>query len=314
MISIMTKKSSLYIIFSILLLLIVGTLYLTSDFYKQRAGFSKVPVENLISEATPLTENEVSLYEIAQAREINDDDLVLNSGNRMPDTYGNAFCLVSSVNFQFPNLVIDTYKTDVNTECTDKVLTTLESTSIKAQLTAVDTTKHVEVMGPNHRTMQNSITEPQFPFIYLGRFKVFPIGSIKIRITDLIRPSYLFTSGSYIRDIPYTVLYSKQNLHAMWNIGDILHTLISPDGKVFVMTSYSRQSLTNLNNRNLYKIGQFLDLPQGWEFKAFKLNRPLIIRFRDIDGFVTPRLIDGYGNVYIGIKTTEDTTVGPHSR
>lgn len=296
------------------MLLILGALYFTSDFYKQRAGFSKVPIENLISEATPLSENEVSLYELSKAKALTDDDLYMSNGDAMPDTYGNAFCLVSSVNIQFPDLVIDTYKTSRNIECTNNVLEALQGTSIKAQLAALDSSKHVEVMGPNHRTMRNSITEPEFPYIYFGRFMAFPIGSIRIRLIDLIRPSYLFSSGSYIRDIPYTILYSKQNLHAMWNIGDILHTLISPDGKVFVMTSFSRQSLTNLNNRNLYKIGEYLDLPKGWAFKAFKLNRPLIVRFRDIDGYVTPRLIDGYGNVYIGIKTTEDATVGPHAR
>lgn len=311
---IMTKKTGIYIILSILVLLIARSLYLSSDFYKQRAGFSKVPIENLISEATPLSENQVSLYEIAKAKAISDDDLILNDGTDMPEAFDNPFCLVSSVRFEFPNLFIDTYKTDVNIECTNNLLATLKNTSIKAQLTALDANKYVDVSGPNHRTMQNSITEPQFPYIYLGRFKVFPIGSVKISLTELIRPSYLFTSGSYIRDIPYTVLYSKQNLHAMWNIGDILHTLISPDGKVFVMTSYSRQSLTNLNNRNLYKIGQFLDLPKGWEFKAYKLDRPLIIRFREIDGYVTPRLIDGYGNLYIGIKTTQDATVSRQSR
>jgi hypothetical protein len=73
----------------------------------------------------------------------------------------------------------------------------------------------------------------------------------------------------------YHPRYVYRNNTFTYNAGREVYLLVAPDGEVFVMHSYSRHVDTTLRDDNLAHLGGRLDLPEGWGFRAERLDQDL---------------------------------------
>lgn len=80
-----------------------------------------------------------------------------------------------------------------------------------------------------------------------------------------------------------------------FNAGAEVYELRDPDGRVFVMQSYSTQIDPLLNEEGLASLGSRLSLPDGWSYSARSLDGPLRVAFTGPEATV---IQDDLGNVY----------------
>lgn len=76
---------------------------------------------------------------------------------------------------------------------------------------------------------------------------------------------------------PYKVLVSKRSSVIIFNAGETVYELVSPEGSVFTMFSMSLKKDPNNTIENLPSLGKRLTLPKGWNFRARKLDKELTL-------------------------------------
>ena len=69
----------------------------------------------------------------------------------------------------------------------------------------------------------------------------------------------------------------RQNRY-VYEKGKNLYELISPDGHVFVMQSYSEEIDKNLNEEGLQTLGARLKLQKGWKHQVHRLDEDLVVQ------------------------------------
>jgi hypothetical protein len=60
--------------------------------------------------------------------------------------------------------------------------------------------------------------------------------------------------------------------------GKNVYELVSPDGHVYVMQSYSQEIDKGLNEQGLLTLAVRLKLPKGWQYRVRKLDEDLAVR------------------------------------
>ncbi len=87
-------------------------------------------------------------------------------------------------------------------------------------------------------------------------------------------------SAADLSSTPYTERTIDRNNIWRWKKGRRIFELRAPDGSDYVMQSYSQIIDPDLSMADLSKLGQRLELPQGWTYKVKRLRKPLIMRAR----------------------------------
>ena len=75
----------------------------------------------------------------------------------------------------------------------------------------------------------------------------------------------------------YKVLTSKRSNTFTFNAGETVYELITPDGAVYTMFSLSLKIDPKNTIENLPTRGKRLTLPEGWKFRARKLDRDMTL-------------------------------------
>lgn len=233
--------------------------------------------------------------------------------HNLPDHYGNGFCIVVSIEQDLPLINIKNFITDPETDCEPKRNSKLDITSIAPQLQTFISVDKIETLGPNFRTMKVDSYEYHEPYIYIGTTKLFPGPKIIInlprliyeKLTSFISLESVTSIGELRRviggELAYYQFNTKQDVHVLFGAGEVVHALIDPNGQIYVMTSYSTEYFPGINLHRLNGLGKFLNTPTGWQYKNYLITRPLSIRYRAAEGYITPRITDSYGNIYLGI-------------
>lgn len=76
---------------------------------------------------------------------------------------------------------------------------------------------------------------------------------------------------------PYHVLVSKRTNTFVFNAGEQVHDLITPEGAVYTMFSLSLKADPNNTIENLPTLGQRLTLPAGWRYRMRTLDKELTL-------------------------------------
>jgi len=76
---------------------------------------------------------------------------------------------------------------------------------------------------------------------------------------------------------PYRPLVSKRTNTFIFNAGEDVHELITPEGQVYTMFSLSLKVDPNNTIENLSTLGQRLTLPPGWRYRMRKLDQDLTL-------------------------------------
>lgn len=196
------------------------------------------------------------------------------------------------------SLQITQYSTMGLTEnCDEQHFDSLTLASMEAQLRAVQQPLFV-IRGGAHRYLMdvNLATLPN-PFIRIGELIFSAVGKVHIPLTEMIKtasykPDNLIASN-------YTPFNISGNIQYIWNIGRPIHRLISPNGDRFVMYGYTTRVIKQLTLTNLAEMGPLLNLPEGWKYESFLLDKTLTIKTSPLNRFSVDMLFDDANNLYI---------------
>ncbi len=75
----------------------------------------------------------------------------------------------------------------------------------------------------------------------------------------------------------YKVLVSKRNSTIIFNAGETVYELITPEGAVYTMFSLSLKADPKNTIENLPTLGKRLTLPKGWKFRSRKLEKEMTL-------------------------------------
>jgi haloalkane dehalogenase len=77
---------------------------------------------------------------------------------------------------------------------------------------------------------------------------------------------------------PYTEnTVDRQNLY-VYEQGKDIYELVSPEGHVYIMQSYSQEIDKTLNEQGLQTLATRLKLPKGWQYRVRKVDEDLVVR------------------------------------
>ena len=65
-----------------------------------------------------------------------------------------------------------------------------------------------------------------------------------------------------------------------------MYELLAPDGRSYIMQSYSVEVDPHLNEEGLASLSSKLALPKGWRYRVRKLSEPLIVRNNGLKAYV----------------------------
>jgi haloalkane dehalogenase len=77
---------------------------------------------------------------------------------------------------------------------------------------------------------------------------------------------------------PYTENTVDRQSRYVYERGKNVYELVSPDGRVFIMQSYSQEIDKSLNEQGLQSLATRLKLPKGWQYRIRKLDDDLVVR------------------------------------
>lgn len=80
---------------------------------------------------------------------------------------------------------------------------------------------------------------------------------------------------SSMNPAPYTVNEVTRNTVFVFNAGEEIYELIDPDGKRWVMQTWSQVADPNLSRADLPGLASRLNLPQGWSYRPRVLTETL---------------------------------------
>lgn len=102
------------------------------------------------------------------------------------------------------------------------------------------------------------------------------IGTIPLNLDGTFEaPSFdKFVSGP---PVAYKVLVSKRDSRMIFNAGETVYELITPEGAVYTMFSLSLKVDPKNTIENLPTLGKRLTLPTGWQFRSRKLDKEMVL-------------------------------------
>jgi len=77
--------------------------------------------------------------------------------------------------------------------------------------------------------------------------------------------------------VAYKPLVSKRDSRMIFNAGETVYELITPEGAVYTMFSLSLKADPKNTIENLPTLGKRLTLPKGWNFRARKLDKEMTL-------------------------------------
>jgi haloalkane dehalogenase len=78
--------------------------------------------------------------------------------------------------------------------------------------------------------------------------------------------------------VPYTENTVERQSQYVYEEGKNVYELFAPDGRSFIMQSYSQEVDKNLNEEGLLTLDKRLKLPKGWQYRVRKLENDLVVR------------------------------------
>ncbi len=119
--------------------------------------------------------------------------------------------------------------------------------------------------GPRYWTLDSIDATMQFeaPVTSFGAIEMFEAATVNLG------------SGAFPSQDPYVERQVARETVFRFDAGSEVYELTSPDGRVYVMQSYSLQADPTQTIDTLSSIGERLALPAGWSFSSRVLDEPL---------------------------------------
>lgn len=170
-------------------------------------------------------------------------------------------------------------------DCPDDLWYALDPDAIKKAFKA----RAVILNGPRYFLMDKvSIANPGGEIIDFGGLQMRPLATVPLKLTTVL--------GGIHRH-PYSEQPVLRTTVYVYDAGREVYELIAPDGTAYVMQSYSLQIDPTLTEADLRTLGDRLDLPEGWRYRARSLEQEWSLGVEGEARVVQDELEDSYQRV-----------------
>jgi haloalkane dehalogenase len=152
------------------------------------------------------------------------------------------------------------YNTVGLNECPDDLWQALDTEAIKKAYRA----RAVILNGPRYFLMDKiSIADPGQEIFDFGGLQMRRLATVPLKLTSVL---------GGLRRQPYSEQPVRRTTVYIWDKGREVYELIAPDGTSYVMQSYSLQVDPTVTEAALPTLGDRLQLPEGWRYRARRLE------------------------------------------
>jgi hypothetical protein len=216
--------------------------------------------------------------------------------------YGTKFCMFASVNPKFFYYELTTFSSLRLGECVEEEYLKLSEASIMAQLQTTLNPKRIIKLGFHTNVASANLTAMEKPYFYVGVSSFDQEGVIKLNYLTYIQLFLTYENfRKGISKAAYVPMVKDAPLHYIYSPGLTVYELVSPDGRVFIMTSFTNQFNSTLSLENLRELGASLNMPPGWKFRSRVLERQVNIEAA-APSYQTTVIFDDFQNFYIEIN------------
>lgn len=204
-----------------------------------------------------------------------------NSAERLiTDHRGTRYGEVLAVFAEGDSFLAHVYGTQLLNDCPAELWDALDATTIAGELDALV----VKLNGPRHWMLDGlgSKGEPLEPVLR-------EFGGL------LMRRIAVLDLGTNPTQVPYMVRHVDRKAVFFFDAGKEIHELVDPDGTAYVMQAYCVSVDPTLDEGNLSKLADKLDLPEGWSFRSRILDEELVV---DTSDTIATVLQDELENTY----------------
>jgi hypothetical protein len=191
---------------------------------------------------------------------------------------GRRYCEILGLYLRDGAIVADVWNTSEFSLCPQDEWDALDPLAIREQLGALAVTMN----GPRFSMMDAASFS-------LPSGQVMTFGTLTMRLFATLHLPGLEPPG------PYAALSVDRDTQFIFFTGSEVYELIDPDGRVYVMISYSHIVDDTLTEADLPALGSRLQLPPGWSFRARVVSEDYVVE--DQDG-VAVVLQDELANTY----------------
>jgi len=168
------------------------------------------------------------------------------------------YCEVLLVNRHFPSLTAAVYSTIGLNDCPAEKLASLDISKVKKEFRVT----RVILYGPRYLVMDRSTLRIH------GKIESFD--GLEMRLVAQVKATK--------NKAPYSDITVDRQTQSVFESGRQIYELLSPEGHVYVMQSYSQERDKDLNEQGLLTLEDRLKLPKGWQYRVRKLDQDLVVR------------------------------------
>lgn len=193
--------------------------------------------------------------------------------------YGKRYCEILLVHPGTGGLEADVYNTYTLNECPADEWAALDTKAVAAEQQVPVALRN----GPRYWLMDQIDKEP------LTEKVIADFGGI-----DMIKLATV-ALGNAVNPASYSVHEVDRHTVFTFGKGRTVHELVDADGTTYVMQTWSQQVDPTLSEADLAKLGDRLQLPDGWNYRNRKLKSPLKVVTLDAPAHVLQDdLMDSY--------------------
>ena len=178
------------------------------------------------------------------------------------DMRGVRYGEVLTVSMGEAGLTAEVWGTQMLNDCPQELWETLDPAVIATETGAL----FVKLNGPRHWMLDGLGTKVAVVEPVLREFN--GLLTRRIATVDL---------GTEPSNIPYTERHVNRGAVFFFDAGKVVHELVSPEGKAYVMQAYCIGVDPTLTQENLADLGSRLALPEGWSFRTRVLDHELVV-------------------------------------
>lgn len=191
--------------------------------------------------------------------------------------------------------IYSTFK--VEPSCDVASYTKMTVASYFAQIKTVHNASVITRGGYHYLLMSVNLSSISNPYYELGNLKFSEIAYIRLSLIDVLRGKVPNVKAAM--SATYTPFIINTDMYYIWNIGDLVHRLVSPTGEQYLMHGYTNEVAGWLTRDRLVELGNTLNLPPNWKYESILLNKTITVRTKIEDNFRAISLVDELNNFYV---------------
>lgn len=278
----------------------ISSIFGISLFFLSVTSFAQDLVPGLSKSASEV--NQIKGQKSSSSNSIETAQITQANDRRYDPGYGAQFCMFAALQPRLTYYEISIFSSFKSGLCSELEYTKLTEASIMAQLKTFLNPQRVLKLGFHTNVASENLTPRIDPWLNIGATKFDYVSKVNINYANYL---YVYITNKNFRlgvvQGAYVPLTNQGPLHYIYNPGSTVYELISADGKVYIMTSFSNLFYRELTLSNLSELGSLLSLPPGWKFRSRVIDKMVSINATP-PYFYSDVVFDNYQNFYVEVR------------